>query len=489
MGIIIRQSIRGSVWSYMGVLVGFVTTAYLYPNYLSTDVVGLFGLLLSWSVILAQVFSLGFNGVTARLFPYFRDTHKEHNGFLFLAFIVMFFGFGLFMIFYFIFSPWLIENNQEKSALFSEYVWLLVPLTFFTLLYNLLDSFNRQLYDAVFGTFLLDFLQRAFIILVVILFAFNIINLHQLIIIYAFVVSTKGAIFFFYLVRKGEIKIRPKFHFINKKMGREIINVAIINILAGIGGNLVFNVDKIIVNQMLGLSSTGIYTIAFFFGTLVVIPSRPLLRIAGTLVAEAWKRNDINYISDIYKRSCLNQILIGLFLFGGIWINIDNILIILGPEYAEGKWVIFFIGMGYLIDMATGVNGLVIGYSKYYHVSLWFLLILVGMVFSLMYILIPIMGITGASLAIAISFLWYNLMKFWFLYYKYKMQPFNYKYLLIIGVFLIAMFISFILPELTLVPDILTRSTIYSIVFFLLVYLLPISDELNQIVKQFKAMK
>ncbi len=145
-----------------------------------------------------------------------------------------------------------------------------------------------------------------------------------------------------------------------------MISVAIFSILAGIGGNIVFSFDKIIVNQMLGLSATGVYTIAFFFGTLVVIPSRPLLKISGTLIADAWKRNDVSYITDIYKRSCINQFIIAAFLFGGIWVNIDNILIILGPEYASGKWVIFFIGLGYLIDMATGVNGLIIGYSKYY---------------------------------------------------------------------------------------------------------------------------
>ena len=47
MGIIIKQTIKGTLWSYLGVAIGFVTTAYLYTNYLSTEIVGLFGLLLS----------------------------------------------------------------------------------------------------------------------------------------------------------------------------------------------------------------------------------------------------------------------------------------------------------------------------------------------------------------------------------------------------------------------------------------------------------
>ena len=61
MGIIIKQSIKGSIWSYLGVGIGFITTAYLFPNYLSSDTIGLFGLLVSWSVLLSQFSSLGIN--------------------------------------------------------------------------------------------------------------------------------------------------------------------------------------------------------------------------------------------------------------------------------------------------------------------------------------------------------------------------------------------------------------------------------------------
>src|SRR5690554_5414409 len=203
MGIIIKQSIKGTVWSYLGVVIGFITTAYFYPNYLETDTVGLFGLLMAWTLLLTQFSSLGFPGITARLFPYFRNKENGHNGFLFIAMMVTAAGFLLFLVAYFIFSPWLVENNLEKSALFSEYIYLLVPLTFFSLFYFILDSYNRLLYDAVFGTFLLEFLQRFLILLVVVLYVTGIVNLHQLVLCYAGAVSIKGAVMFVYLMLKG----------------------------------------------------------------------------------------------------------------------------------------------------------------------------------------------------------------------------------------------------------------------------------------------
>jgi O-antigen/teichoic acid export membrane protein len=478
MGIIIRQSIIGSFWSYFGVIIGFVTNSYLFPNYLAPDAIGLLGLLLAWSVLFAQFSALGFHGVTSRLFPYFRNRENGHNGFLFIAFIVMIVGFVLFLLVFIFVKSWLVESNLEKSKLFSEYFYLLIPLTFFTILFTFLDVFNKVLYDAVLGTFLQEFLQRVLIFLVALLFSFGVIDLHEFILAYVASVCVKSIVIFVFLLYKGEISLRPRLSFLDKNIRKEMVDVALFGVLSGVGVNIVFNIDKIIINQILGLGPTGIYTIAFFFGTLVIIPSRPLLRITGTLVADAWKHNNVKYISDIYKRSCLNQFVIAALLFGGIWINIDNILVILGPEYASGKWVIFFVAFGYLIDMGTGANGVIISYSKHYRVDFWFLTVLIVVVIASMYLFIPIWGITGAAVAIAISFLVNNLMRFIFLYRKYQMQPFNYKFLLILLSLGIAYYIAGFLPKMLLVSDILIRSIIFSGLFGLLVYLFKVSDDI-----------
>jgi O-antigen/teichoic acid export membrane protein len=478
MGIIIRQSIIGSFWSYFGVIIGFVTNSYLFPNYLAPDAIGLLGLLLAWSILFAQFSALGFHGVTSRLFPYFRNRENGHNGFLFIAFIVMIVGFVLFLLVFIFVKSWLVESNLEKSKLFSEYFYLLIPLTFFTILFTFLDVFNKVLYDAVLGTFLQEFLQRVLIFLVALLFSFGVIDLHEFILAYVASVCVKSIVIFVFLLYKGEISLRPRLSFLDKNIRKEMVDVALFGVLSGVGVNIVFNIDKIIINQILGLGPTGIYTIAFFFGTLVIIPSRPLLRITGTLVADAWKHNNVKYISDIYKRSCLNQFVIAALLFGGIWINIDNILVILGPEYASGKWVIFFVAFGYLIDMGTGANGVIISYSKHYRVDFWFLTVLIVVVITSMYLFIPIWGITGAAVAIAISFLVNNLMRFIFLYRKYQMQPFNYKFLLILLSLGIAYYIAGFLPKMLLVSDILIRSIIFSGLFGLLVYLFKVSDDI-----------
>jgi O-antigen/teichoic acid export membrane protein len=485
MGIIIKQSIKGNIWSYLGVIVGFVTTAYLFPNYLSTDTIGLFGLLLSWSIIFTQISSLGFPGVTSRLFPYFRDPAKNHNGYFFITLLVTIAGFLAFYIFFLFFSPFLVESNLEKSKMFSDYVYLLLPLTFFTLFFVQLDTINKLLYDAVFGTFLQEFLQRILIFTVTMLFVAGIFNLHQLIIAYSAAVCAKGLVLFVYLLFKGEVSFKRQPGFISPHLRKEMISVATFSILTGLGGSIVFNIDKILINQILGLSDTGVYTIAFFFSTLIIIPSRPLLRIAGTLIADAFKRDDIAYIDDIYRRSCINQFIIGTFLFGGIWINIDNILIILGPDYTGAKWVIFFIAVGYLIDMATGANAQIIAFSKHYRVALFFLIILIALVVVSILLLVPVWGITGAAVAVALSFAVNNFMRFNFLKRKYNMQPFTLKIVIAAGVFILSAAVVALMPTLSLIPDLIIRSAVFTLIFGALTIGLKISEDLNGLFREF----
>jgi len=235
------------------------------------------------------------------------------------------------------------------------------------------------------------------------------------------------------------------------------------------------------VNKMIGLSATGIYTVCFFFGIIVSLPSRAILKITNIVTADAWKNNDLDNIRNIYEKSCMILFIIGLIMFLGLWTNINNVFHILKPEYLPGKWVIFFIGLGSLIDMSTGANSSILGSSRYYKVQTVFLLVLVVSLVLTNLLLIPTFGITGAAIGGAVSLTILNLLRFLFLYYKYGLQPFNLKFVMVgaigIGAYLITMLLP-VLPNFIL--DIFVRSTILSVLFCLPVYLLKISPDINE---------
>jgi len=105
MGIVQKQTIHGTAWSYLGALLGFVNIILLSPKIFSAGEIGVVQLLLSFATMLAQFSSLGFINVINRLFPYFRDSRGRHHGFLALSLIITLAGFLAALIVFKIYAP------------------------------------------------------------------------------------------------------------------------------------------------------------------------------------------------------------------------------------------------------------------------------------------------------------------------------------------------------------------------------------------------
>lgn len=484
MGIIQKQSIKGTVYSYLGVILGFITTAILFPRLLSTNEIGLLKLIVSFSVIFGQLGSLGFNSVINRLFPYFRDTSQKHKDFIAFALFISLIGFLITIISFEIYKPILIRNNMEKSYLLTDYIFLIIPLIFSILFFNLFDTYNKVLYDTVLGTFLKEFLQRLLILGSLLLYYFNIIDLHVFVIAYVIAFLIPTLILLLTLIKRGEISFKIRMEYLSKTILKEMLSICIFSFISGLGGLAIVHIDSLLVNKFMGISMTGIYATTFFFGTLVLIPSRPLIKISTTVVADSWKERNIENIKLIYKKSCINQSTIGLLIFIGLWINIHNIFKILPPEFEIGKYVIFFIGLANLIEMNAGVSGIIIGTSKYYRYNALFISVFLLLIIGLNYIFIPLYGLAGAAFATTLSKLLYTLLRFVFLKIKFKMQPYNYKFLILLAIGLISYFAAYFLPEMNnFILDIIVRSLIVTIVFGILILLFNVSVDINNLYK------
>ena len=98
-----------------------------------------------------------------------------------------------------------------------------------------------------------------------------------------------------------------------------------------------------------------------------------------------------------------------------------------------------------------------------------------------MVIFIPLWGITGAAISIAIATLANNLMRYIFLYRKFNMQPFTLKYLLVPVAFGVAYVLCSLLNQLQLIPDIFIRSIVFTTVFGGLILLFRVSNDFDNI--------
>jgi len=489
LGVIQKQSISGVIWSYLGVGLGFITTVFLFTKILSTEEIGLLRLLVSYSSILAIFASFGMNTVTVKLFPFFRDADNRHNGFLGIALIVSMLGFLVASLVYILFEPLIIENAREKSALFIPYFYVVVPLTFFIVLFGLLDTYYRVLYNAVKGIIYKEVVQRILVIVAVILYYFGWIDFMLLVWLNVFAYVVPTILFIISLQGTKQFHLKPGFAFVDKKLKREMINVAFFGILASFSGVLVQSIDVIMVNDYLGLSLTGVYAISFFFGTLIVVPMRTMGKIGSVVIADAWKENDTLTIASIYKKSSLSLSVLGLLLFVGIWGNIDNVFQLVGEQYSAGKYVIFFIGLANLTDVFMGMSSHIVVTSKYYRWQTYLLAIFAILIVASNIILIPVYGIVGAALASFISKFVFNGLKFLFVYNRFGFQPFIFKHVLLLAISAGAWYLSTLVPALpNYILDIVIRSALITLLFGLPVYYLNISDDINEKIDSILAM-
>ena len=488
MGIVEKQGIKGSVYSYIGTAVGFVTAGLLLPRLLTEAENGVLDLLVTWSLVFATIATLGLNNVTNNLFPRFRDRTTRHHGFSGILFWVTLLGFALSLILFFVLRPWIIADSEGKSELFIRYVDYIIPLTAFTAIYMVADIYYAMLMNAVKGIFLKEFLQRVFILMVILAFVAGLFKFDGFILFYTVALSLPGIIIAIALLRDGEFTFRPDFGHLDKTLTRQLVSVASFGMIIAFSNITIQYIDRIMINSYLGLAATGIYGRVFFFGALVSIPIRAVTKISSVVVAEQWKGNDKAGIDRLYRDTSLHQLIFGLLIFTGLWGNITNVTHILPEVYSSGKYVVFWIGLSNLFIMASGISGAIMTTSKYYRTLALFVVLFVALIVGTNLIFIPLYGITGAALASAVSAFAYGLMRYFFLWARYGMQPYTWKHALAIVIAVVAYLPAILIPDLNgeahkilrLIADIIIRSSAIAVVFIGLTLFLKISPDLNE---------
>ncbi len=485
MGIVQRQTLRGTAWSYIGALLGFVNIALLSPKIFSTGEIGVVQLLLSFATMLAQFSSLGFTNVINRLFPWFRDSRGRHHGFLALSLVITLAGFIAALIFLKFYSPHFEMANMDQSPLISEYSFYIPALLLVTLLFNLLDNYNKVLYDAVLGTFLREFLFRVLNLILIILFWAGLIDFSGYVFGYVVSQGVPLIIIFISLLARGEITMKFEPGFITPHLRREIIILCLFGILTGFSTIALTTFDKLFINRYLGEGEVGIYSIASYFAVLILLPGRSAAKISIPFLAESWKKNDLETIDDMYSRTSINQYAVGLLIFIGLLVNIDNIFRLLPDVYSRSAAVIVLVGLGNLVSVSAGINGVVLSTSSLYRFQTWLMFLLIVMFAGTSMILIPLFGITGAALAGMISNIIYNMLGVIVVGRRFGLWPYSMAHLKMSLVGLVAIVAGYILPQFSLYPDIMVRSLLVTVIFTAGVYFWRLSDDMNGLIASF----
>ena len=148
------------------------------------------------------------------------------------------------------------------------------------------------------------------------------------------------------------------------------------------------------------------------------------------------------------------------------------------------------LGLGKLIDMSTGMNGAIIGTSNYWKFDFISNLVFITTAIPLNFILIKHFGLTGLAISNLGTLFVFNLIRFLFLYYKFKFQPYQFKHLLLLISFCIVVFVLSLTPHLeNFIFDGILRSIVFIIVFYGMVYFIKPAPELTNMFFDFLEKK
>lgn len=462
-------------------VLGYVNIIILFPAVFSEVEFGLIQLLAGMGVVYSQFSALGLVNIIVRFFPFFRSDDKKHDGFIFFVMLLTVVGFTLITLLYVIFKPVISDYYIENSALFVDYYYWLIPISFFLLVFLVFDSIVRAIHKTVFSAFLRDVLFRGLTTLGIGLVFWQYLDFEDFLLYYVIIHGVVMILLLGQIILSKEFKPAFRSETLTKLKVREITGYGLFSLLAGSSYFLAQNIDKIMIGSMVGLETVAVYSVYIYIATVIIFPARSLYRIAIPTITEAWKDNDLDLIRSMYRRTSLILMIIGSILYIGIFVNKENILHFIQPDYRAGFDYFIFLGLAMLIDMTGGMNSDIIGTSVKYKFDALFNAIYSVLCISLNVVFINLYGALGAAIATAISMLIFNILKWSFLYKVYDMQPFGIKNILVIIVGLMSFAVGWYLPVMgNVFVDILYRSTITAGIFFGLILLLKVSSDLNE---------
>ena len=83
MGVVIKQSLKGTILTFIGAGIGFVTQFFIVTKFLDPEVIGLTKVYYEVGALFTSFALLGINAAGMRFFPYFRNPENGNKGFFF----------------------------------------------------------------------------------------------------------------------------------------------------------------------------------------------------------------------------------------------------------------------------------------------------------------------------------------------------------------------------------------------------------------------
>jgi len=445
MGIVARQSIKGTIATYIGVAVGIVTTFFIQTKALQPEQIGLIDILLQCSLLFGGLAQLGTNSSAMRYYPFFKDEKHRDHGFFGWTLLVPLIGFTIFLLAFFLFKGAIVDfftkDSEVGADLFAKYVDFVIPLAFFMLYLSVFETNSNLLLRIVLPKFIREVGLRVGTLAIYLLYFYKVIDFDGVIVSFCVLYGLATLINVVYLLSLKRVSFKIEWDYIKPQLKRDFLFYTLFMITAALAGNVIPMLSKFFVASKTGFHLAGVFTIATNIAALVEMPYRSLGAISRPHISDAMAKQDIQTADSLCKNVALHQFIAGSFVLFLVWINIDFLFDLLpnGDIYRLGKWAALILSLSRLVYSTLGVITTALSYSKYYYYSLIFTILLATMSIILNSWLVPKWDITGGALANVGSYLVYFALLLAFIKWKIGVMPLS-KKLIPVAAIVLALF-------------------------------------------------
>jgi O-antigen/teichoic acid export membrane protein len=477
MGIVINQSAKNVIITYFGFGIGAINALFLYTTFLGKTHYGIVGFILSGANILMPLMAFGAQNTMIRFYSHYKtETERERfMSFMLLLPILLILPVSLVM---YLFYDGIVSEVVAKNPSVGPFLWLIPVIGIFMAYFEIFYAWAKVHMKSVFGNFISEVLVRAVIMLLLLGVHFNYISKST------FIYCLAGAYGLQFLaIKMYALYVKmPKLTFKLPTNTKEIIGYSLFIILSGSIATLLLDFDKVMIPAYEKISSNAVYSVAIFLATVIAVPSRAMLQIIYPITAKLMSENKMSELNELYKKSAITLQVFGGLVMLGIFLNINQLYLIIPGEYSSGIWSVFIIGLSKFYDVILGNNNAIILNTKYYKSVLFFGVLTAVLMIVLNRILIPIYGITGSAAATLITVLIYNTVKLLFVVKKMKLYPFTINTLKSLGIITV-IFLVFYFWDFPFHPilNIMLKSVLITLVYVAVNYKMVISEEINTV--------
>jgi O-antigen/teichoic acid export membrane protein len=178
--------------------------------------------------------------------------------------------------------------------------------------------------------------------------------------------------------------------------------------------------DKLMLGGLMTSGDVGVYDVIFKISLLMSIPLTSITSVSAPKFAEVYETNDLSRLKKITHNSSKLVFLISLPIFLLFMFFSDKILAIFGSDFLSGIVALYFLLIARFIGAISGIAGNLLQMADRQVIFMRILFIGAILNIGLNYILIPIYGIVGASIASMFSIVFWNFLMVYFVWKEFN---------------------------------------------------------------------